>query len=398
MSVLDAGVARDVADYAARVRSALADLEPDQVDDLTDGLEANLTDALADDGRTHHGGLADEFGPPDAYAAELRSAAGLAPAAAREGAARAAVTAPWRAVRELCRAVLVRLRSTRWFPGVEDLALALRPAWWVLRGWTVAHLLLQLTSVEPYPAFWLPSTFAGWVVLVVAVVASAQWGRGRWRAGPRGQAVLRLVSAAAAVASVVLVLWVPAAQRSDLAWMRAVIDAPLEDGVVVAGERAANLFVYDADGRPVDGAQVVDQDGRPVTTEPYGGDPWAQQQYWPDGAAGPRFHTGATGDEGEVRWNVFPLRSAPSEAFTHDDEGVWRLREDADELVAEPRWPFAAARPVTVPGASATAAPDAATDAATDADPGVEDAATAEPAPTGDAAPTPPSGTAPPAG
>ena len=76
----------DVAQYAEAARAALADLGPDQVDDLTDGLEANLADALADDGRARRGSLFDEFGPPDVYAAELRAAAGLAPAGAqREG-------------------------------------------------------------------------------------------------------------------------------------------------------------------------------------------------------------------------------------------------------------------------------------------------------------------------
>ena len=53
----------DVAQYAEAARAALADLGPDQVDDLTDGLEANLADALADDGRARRGSLFDEWSP-----------------------------------------------------------------------------------------------------------------------------------------------------------------------------------------------------------------------------------------------------------------------------------------------------------------------------------------------
>lgn len=380
MTAMDA--AADVARYAEQVREALADLGPDQVDDLTDGLEANLADALADDGRARRGGLVGEFGRPEIYATELRAAAGLAPAAEQQdGTLRTALAAPGRAV----RAAFAHLRGTRWFPPVEDLLVALRPAWWVLRGWTVAYLVLQVTNVEPYAVFWLPSTFAGWAVLVAAVVASAQWGRGRWRTGPRWERLLRFGSAVTAVVAVVLLLWVPSAQRQEVASLQATVDARPVDGVVVGGERATNLFVYDADGEPVDGAQVVDQHGRPVTTEPQNGDVWAREQYWPDGADEPLFHTGALGPDGALRWNVFPLRSAPDAAFDYDrywETDELRLRQDADELLVQPRWPFATAQPVTVPGV-----PEVTKDAGDVVD---EEAPAADAPPETDAAPTDP--------
>ena len=90
MSVLDTTDALDVAGYAAAVRRSLADLGPEQVDDLTDDLEADLAEALDDERHVAHGrGLLEQFGPPEDYAAELRAAAGLAPATApaRRGAA-----------------------------------------------------------------------------------------------------------------------------------------------------------------------------------------------------------------------------------------------------------------------------------------------------------------------
>ncbi|MEK8227883.1 hypothetical protein NKG05_19950 [Oerskovia sp. M15] len=80
--------------FAAEVRSHLTDLSPEQVDDLTDGLEADLAEALADmpgalrpvpagshrpdGGATSLLDVAEHFGPAAEYAAELRSAAGLA--------------------------------------------------------------------------------------------------------------------------------------------------------------------------------------------------------------------------------------------------------------------------------------------------------------------------------
>ena len=60
MSIVDDAIAQDVRTYAAQVRAALADLGQENVDDLTDGLEVNLADALADDGRAHRGSLVDE--------------------------------------------------------------------------------------------------------------------------------------------------------------------------------------------------------------------------------------------------------------------------------------------------------------------------------------------------
>ena len=93
-----------VSAYAAAVRSHLADLSPEQVDDLTDGLEADLAEALEDregpvvtgeipigraavdagipsppDGAAGSAviDLTRRFGPAAAYAAELRAAAGL---------------------------------------------------------------------------------------------------------------------------------------------------------------------------------------------------------------------------------------------------------------------------------------------------------------------------------
>ncbi|GIG38639.1 hypothetical protein [Cellulomonas phragmiteti] len=396
MSIVDDAIAQDVRTYAAQVRAALADLGPEHVDDLTDGLEANLADALADDRRAHRGTLADEFGAPADYAAELRAAAGLAPGSGGQrtgGAVDRALRQLVGSVRDIEGTTLARLRATRWFPGVEDLLVALRPAWWVLRGWALAHLLLQMVGAEQ-GAFWLPSSSGGWVLLLLAVVASAQWGRGEWRTGPRWGRVLRFASGVLALAAAILLLTLPQAHRDDVARAQGWGDRPVEDGVVVAGERAFNLFVYDADGRPVEGAQVFDQAGRPVTTEPYGGDRWRQQEYWPDGAGDPLFHVGVPGPNGETRWNVFPLHSVPGWAWADSGAPLDVTDEDVRGEVLAPSWPFAAAAAVvpwrTGPEATLPAPAGASTPGATpsaeavppsDAPPATDGSAVPEPEP-----------------
>ena len=65
-------VAPEVAQFVAAVRAELADLDPEVVEELTGGLEADLTDSL-------EAAPGNGFGDPAAYAAELRSAAGLPP-------------------------------------------------------------------------------------------------------------------------------------------------------------------------------------------------------------------------------------------------------------------------------------------------------------------------------
>jgi hypothetical protein len=76
------------ADYANAVRAALADLPHDQVHAIVDGLDEHLAEITAD-GTTE---LAESLGPPEAYAAELRAAAGLPPVSPATG--RDPLTAP----------------------------------------------------------------------------------------------------------------------------------------------------------------------------------------------------------------------------------------------------------------------------------------------------------------
>ena len=66
----------DVTAFVTRVRELLADLPEEDRLELTEGLEADLTDQVTESG----GGA---LGDPEAYARELRTAAGLDPAPRR---------------------------------------------------------------------------------------------------------------------------------------------------------------------------------------------------------------------------------------------------------------------------------------------------------------------------
>jgi len=75
------GVADDVAAYVREVRSELVDLPAEDVDDLTAGMEADLSELAAEAG----GDLFARLGSPSRYAAELRSAAGMPERSAGRG-------------------------------------------------------------------------------------------------------------------------------------------------------------------------------------------------------------------------------------------------------------------------------------------------------------------------
>ena len=345
MSVLDTTDVLDVAGYAAAVRRSLADLGPELVDDLTDDLEADLAEALDDERHVAHGrGVLEQFGPPEDYAAELRAAAGLAPATAPGR--RVRMSDPVEATRRFGRWMLRRLRATTWWAPVEAFLIALRPVWWLLRGWVVYQLVATFLGVSG----WLPRNFAAFLVLVGAVVLSVQYGRGEWFESRR---VAWLAVTANVVAVVAVLPLLSGAHDRVLAsesvyadytagrlgggGTQTIIQDKAVDGVVVDGMQVSNLFVYDADGNPLTDVQVYDDRGRPVrTTFDNGFD-----QYWFPEATEPWSFVSRVDSDGRARWNVYPLQGAPTSQFTYDDEGAQVLLSGS--TASTPPWPFAKA-------------------------------------------------------
>lgn len=366
--------------YAAAVRGHLADLPPEEVDELTGGLAADLYDATADERHSGHGrSLLEQFGDPRAYADELRASAGLTAGAVaarvrrRDRLRRAAGRLPAPAVR-LTRRIAAWVVSQTWWPPVRAFLVAVRPVWWVARG-VLIYQIVGALHLWPGPrrATVLPVDMTTLVLLVGLIVVSVQWGRGQWLPS-RGR------SWVFATVQVLAIIAIPGAlsQVSHLAELdrngpRVVHDIayvdgdgssdPMfvpTDGVWVDGIQVSNLFVYAADGTQVDGAQIVDDRGRPVRTVTDG----SAQEWWFSGGTEPWHFFGSELENGKLAWNVYPLRGAPVSDFVDDPSlGVAALAEGLRP--ASPPWPFAKATAL-----SAAAMGDQATDHRVPAGPG----------------------------
>jgi len=299
-----------VQQYVAQVRAALDDLTPDEVEELTGGLEADLTDALgphADptDPVDLLGTVdpADVFGEPGAYAAELRSAAGLPPRTstpAGDGSLRrAAVQGRARIERDLDR-----LRGLSWWPAVSGFVLSLRPVWWVLRGW-VAFQLVEMVFTGAYSGV-LPDHLGLLAILLIAVVGSVELGR-RTAAGRLGRTWRRAVL----LGNVLAVLTLPFAvdHASQLPFTETVgyIEAvPPEDGLWHEGREVRNVLPYDAQGRPLQGVRLFDENGKPLDVGTSARQPIHVETR--DGGVQEVTQLPAVDADGTAWWNVYPLR------------------------------------------------------------------------------------------
>jgi len=110
----------EVAEYAAAVRAALADVPAERSEELLDDLEGHLAEVAADGA----GSLTARLGTPTGYARELRSAAGL-PAGPDQPADEPVGLSH----------LVARLRACGPVRQAEAFLPELRPAWWVLRAW-----------------------------------------------------------------------------------------------------------------------------------------------------------------------------------------------------------------------------------------------------------------------
>ncbi len=265
-----------VATFAQTVRGELFDLDDEAVNDLTEGLEADLADKLAD---------GDDLGDPIAYAAELRAAAGIGPRVRRT---------PITVLAKLRVALRAFVAAHAWARGLRDFLVSLRPVWWVLRAVVVLGLFNNDWQFSA-----IPLTGAHWLLLAALVVVSVQWGCGRWLPWrwSRGGVV---------VVSVLALLALPVIAQAT--YSRATWDPDPSNyvygGLGYNGAIITNIFAYGADGEPLEDVRLFDQDGNPLTTAP-------------DGVGGgPYFYTmddqmlvPSSGVSGSAGWNVYPLRA-----------------------------------------------------------------------------------------
>ena len=350
----------DVSEFLDKVRARLADLTDEEREELLGGLEADLMELVAD------GGSVAELGDPRAYADELRTAAGLEPSAVgRRGAA--GVRRPRRSSRERAVALLdgSRARWDGWVTAGEARAqvwtvlVALRPAWWVLRGWLAAQWIDMVTGPWEYltliPRF--GDDVTGKLLLVGAVAGSVLMGlRRTWPASHSPASVLARVTLLGLNLFAVLALLVVSSEfpssrvAHDFAHPYAMGRFGLAasgTGLVSDGKVVRNVFAYDTEGNPLEGVQLFDQDGRPLDVEKelayrmrYGGRlptiyPWSQ---------------------GEAKvWNVYPLPVAYDGGGWQRSDRVWTR----DEPPFLPQPPLVAVPPASLPLPDAEAPQDA---------------------------------------
>jgi len=293
-------------EYLDGVRAALADLPAPEVAEILDDVRAHLADLTAElGGEVDAAALTARLGSPDAYAAELRAAAGYPVASEgaerpRHGLARLAVAAPVAGalvfllgaaagepgvvlvgllIAVLGLPLVIRdgphvpsvaaLPEVRWFvaahpaPGTTaraaaDFVASLQPAWWVVRAIAAAALVVAVVLGGEPPVMLL--------LALVAVPVSIWVGHGT----RRDRRWLWLVVPLNVLAAVVL-LWVLAdgtPRSSDGPAASYAVSMP---GLWQDSDREIrDIRPVDAAGNPLTGVYLFDQDGAPIDTS--GGD------------------------------------------------------------------------------------------------------------------------------
>ena len=358
--------------FSSAVREALNDLPAEDVDELVDGLEADLADQAADLGGDQ------DLGDPAAYAAELRAAAGLPVRANKAAGRRRKAGHYWRGQFARFRAWMHSSRFGTW---LWDTLIALRPVWWIARGWAAYTLLILAVwaaQVLTYPVFgdggnspWVDALpgfpggdALGWLVLAAVILLSVQWGRGRWAPVGWCRATRTVVSVITAVVLPVLLIAAIGSAQSVLSYANlgyyseGNADVP---GLTMDGERIRNIYAYDASGKPIDAVQLFDQDGRPLNTVGLNVDPEMRADGYFSGGGAP-LPVAHVGPGLLPVWNIYPLDQVPVElqnehTVNHDENGVEQVTVP-DELTGS-TFPFPSV-PAVGPSPSPSSSPSAA--------------------------------------
>lgn len=320
-------VRSDVAAFVAAVRAQLDDLSSEEVTELTGGLEADLTDELADAGQTPH----ERYGDPVEYARELRSAAGLPP----RGRGRPGLPTRF-------ASLLADVQAQPWWPAVRDFFVALRPVWWVLRAWILVEAFLGIFLGHSGGLF--VGDEVGFLLVLAAIVVSVEVGRRLHTFGRRQRTTTTVVNVLAVLA-LLPVLWQTTASSGYDAGSGYVDQTP--PGLSYNGAAVSNVFPYDAQGRPLEGVQLYDQQGQALEIGE------ADRTQFDTNGNELRLLPGTAAGMPQ-RWNVFPLREQQMGTATDIDGNPVPGPTRAAQA------PFAAVPPLlAAPAASAGATPTA---------------------------------------
>lgn len=314
------GLVDCVAAYVREVRAELTDLPAEDVDDLTGGMEADLSELAAESG----GDLIGRLGSPRLYAAELRAAAGLPERVAGKG----RQYGPLSGAVARARASFAML--TRAHPSLRSATaflVTLRPAWWLIRGYLAAWALWSMLLGGSRGI--RPQSLKEYVMALAAIVVSVQLGRG-WL---RQRAVLRpLLVVANAVAVVVALMAFHGGGVNN--YVETYSPPP---GMSLDGQPVSNVYVYDSAGQRISGVRLFDQDGRPLNADPTFLDPNGNPMgVVPDSS-------------GAQLMNVYPRAMVGSDPWQVTDPA----NPQANRLVWTPPMSIVPLTPSATPGATA---------------------------------------------
>ncbi|WP_217177066.1 hypothetical protein [Streptomyces sp. AC495_CC817] len=341
MNATDASIDQRIRAFAASVRQHLDDLPADELDEILGGLSADLAEQAAD-----NDGVLD-LGDPAAYAEELRTAAGLPPRGARRA------RRPFREGLAVWRAeVAENLRRSAFGSWLLDFLIALRPVWWVLRGFGLYALLTVFPTQWAYAQYGrnvVPVNPIEAALLLGCVVLSVQWGRGLWL--PKSW-----LRRARTVISILAVVMLPVALYSLVAPRVEYVDSGgyMPQGLQLDGVQVGNIFAFDENGDPIDHVQLFTGKGTPLNL--YGADGASEGYGWHGDGESVTLPLRDYRDQ--PIWNVYPL----DEARFDDEKG-----EPKASTIRQPSPPFQRApsiaeaeptpTPTPTPGAEVTPTP-----------------------------------------
>lgn len=302
--------------FAANVRSALSDLPADELDELLDGLGADLEERLAEGG---------ELGDPQQYAEELRAAAGLPPFDPSQQ-VKARQTMRER-IDTAGASIATWLSETPGRRGFRDFMATLRPVWWVARAVIVVWALMMFIGHPVYNGF--PISAPSFFLTLATIVLSVQWGRGKWLPNKwiRGLRTAGNWAAAVLTLPFLLIGWNGFTAGPQYIYE----EGEPSPGLYSNGQSIENIFAYDCEGNPIDLVRLYDQRGEPITTtigEPYGSN--LPPDFWnEDEQTNYSYNFNPLAKDAEA-WNAFPLS-----ASKHLDDGGYGPSEPIESKRGE---------------------------------------------------------------
>jgi len=250
----------EIAQYAAAVGAALADLPENTRNELLEDLPAHLAEVAAEV-EAEGGTLQDRLGTPAAYAAELRATLGHDTPTNR-GARMAAATAK---ARGRLRVADTKLGNLIGYATLSEFATLLRPAWWVLRGYLAAWIIGEVLTGGGEPQGAMPrlggSVLGGLVLTLGCVVGSIWLGK---TVANRVKLWQRLASAAVTVGLALFGFGLFVTIDGELAQEPTYYESTPNQYQDVSWQNSGDLVVVDSSGRVLDRVAIVD-----LTSESY---------------------------------------------------------------------------------------------------------------------------------